>query len=835
MRGGGARYAALALSLLTPQLSGQSAQQAPPRRYRLDHGPYRILPVQPGDDLRYLVVDGYLEFQSGDLEVRADRAVLVYDRDEYLALRTMLGAEDELPQRGPLPPLSQARILARRRRALVEQRLAQAGVGGERLQIPPGKDRLALIVRAIYAEGNVVFAQQGIRNLRCRKLWISLVSDRGIMEDVEVRLPLGTPFAPSRSSFVLRCPRIVQQGNRLIARDARMSTCDAGQPHFHLRSQRLVVTQLAAVTEFLGQGNALAIGSLPALPLPDYRYYSDQKNWLPIRGLTAGVSDDRGEFVLATFGGRWNDIGQAMVDLLARTDERFRGEWWLRTGWTRKRGAPVEGGLSYDLPDAFRGDIEAFFLNDRGEDRRSVQTRLDGSPIDPGRRFFTRTKNRVSIDRHTRLDLEAFWASDEAVYAEFRDDSLKEDEQPETSLHLRHARDNRLLSVTGRVNLVDFAYTELATLADRFRSERPYLRADLFSQPLFELVEDMPVVLGASLGAGRLRNQFDATSPAKQREASWRADLAVDVRIPYALGPIAVQPFFVSGQTYYSDQPGDTSGEYRQSFEAGALAATRLLRVFDLDSEALSIHDLYHEIRPEVRGFHRFRVDGEPADFFQFDRVDALDELSAIDLVLLQRLQTRRTGAAGESDIEDLVWLDLSQRIFPNSSRDNGGDRLGLFSFELIVSPGQAWLPIPNLRLLFEGERDWNRNDFLTRNVGIAAGPPGGPTVAAEWRSGSDGDGQGSLYAGVSIFRRWSVLGGAIYDFDLDDLRTTTLSLERRDHDWSLVLLLSRDENTGDESVSIRFVPTLGGLLRPYRPRYVGGDPAFGVRNAASF
>ncbi len=837
-----ARFAIMFGLVLAHACWAQASRPAPSRNWELLRG---NIVSKPDGDFTYWVIDGYADFRIDDIRVRANRAVLVWDTDEMLAGEKALGGGGDLPRRGAIPPFSQASLRGQRLRRRMEARAESfLGKGAARsLQIPPGKERLALVLRAIYADGDVFFERGNLRPFRCRKLFVSFASDRAVMEDVEFRIPAGalkkvaSPSSRQAVSFVVRSPRVVQQGSRLVARKARVTTCDAGEPHFVLESDRLTVTQLDDVTEFLGQGNRLSLAGLTNIPLPDYRYYSDQENWIPLRGMSVGVSQERGEFVLAEFGGRLNDLGQALVSMFSSrsgaSQPRFRGEWSLRTGWMRKRGVPFFGKLNYELPGTFAGKLDSFFMNDSGSDRRSVTRNLDGSLIDQRRRAFVRTENRIALDDHTRLDLELFDASDPAAYSEFRPRALHETEQPETSIHLRHAKDNRRLSVIGRVDVPGFSYTDKATLAEKFRSERPFVRADLFSQPLVEVAEGLPIVLDASLGAGRLRNQFDDTAPAARREASWRADLALELSAPYTLGPWTMRPYAGIRETWYSDRPGTRSASFRKVLEFGASFATSLHRSFDVSSDALDINGLWHRVRPEIRLFHRFDVDRSPSDYFQFDPIDGLSEGSAVDFTVLNRLQTRRKNRAGESQLSDLVWLDLTQRVFPNAVRDNAGKQLGPLFFELIMTPGPGWLPLPGLRFLFEGERDWRRNDFKTRNVGVAVGPIQGSTIAAEWRSGRDGDGTGSVFANTRIFQRWFVQYGLIWDFEQDRLSTTNVMLMRTDHDWTWMLSFSRNEVTSDESVLFRFRPTLGGLLQQRQRRYLSGDPAFGVLNTS--
>ena len=777
---------------------------------------------EPGADLRYIVLDSLVEVRSGDLRVRAQRAVIEVDHDEWLAAERAISASASLPRRGAIAPLRQStETLAR-----VARRS-----GDLTAKLPPGRERIALVVRALWAEGDVVFEEKRIKHLRCKKLWMSFLSDRAVMDGVELRLPVGTRLSPGKAAFVLKSRRVVQQSDRLIARDARVSTCDAGDSHYEIFSQRFTLVQRNEVYEFVGEGNELRLEGLPSVALPDYRFYSDQENWLPIKSVAMGRSEERGIFGLVEFGGRWNDLGQSLVDLLSSMEVRFRGEWRLKTGYYEKRGFPFQGRLDYGIGDFFEGRTDAFYLNDSGFDRRSVRNELDGAPITERKRRWFRSRNRLKLGEHTRVDAEAFLAGDSAAYAEFQAGDLKSDELPETSLHLRHAVDNLRLAALARVNAVDFVYDETARLTDRFASERPVARADLFSQPLGEIADAWPIVLDAGLSLGQLRNQYDDRSALRASESAFRADLELELGAPIVFGGFALRPYVATRQTSYDETIAGGS-EHRSALEVGIEVGTRFVRAFDYENEVLDIRGLRHEIRPDLRLTHRFQVDEDPSTLYQFDEVDRVRELSALDLGLLNRVTTRRKDARGETVAQDVLWFDLTQRLYLDADRDNAGDDLGLFAWEIVFRPGPGWFPLPNTRLLFEGERDWNRNEFRTRNVGIAAGPSGGPTFAAEWRSGADGDGTGSLYATAFVMRRWTLVSGLIWDFDRDELNSTSITLVRNDHDWLWVFGFSRSELTDDVSFVFRFIPTLGGLIQLPQQRYVAGDPAFGILRA---
>ncbi|GEM_PF-3269364 len=805
---------------------GAGSPREPERKFpegRLEYGAIRI---RTEGDRTHVILDGWFRLRFADLFLRADRAVLTLDRDEYQNLFLGSAKAGELPRRAWISPLDPKGAWTR---SLVAG-LMDLGIGlplaegkGGKVLRGPG-DRLVRLARGLYAEGKVVIEEKGIRKLEAARLAMSFDSRRTTMEDVELRLPFGSGPLTERNALVLECGKAVQQGRRLVAEDASVTTCDAGSPHYRVRSRRVSILRRGEVLEVRGIGNRVEIEGLPSLPLPDYHWYSDQESWLPVQGIRVGRSDSWGEFAFLRFGGRWNDLGGSIVDLAGGNGRNFRGDWSLRTGWARKRGIPLDGELGFRLPGSFEGRVDGFFLEDSGRDRRSITRNLDGSPIDYGQRGFLRLRTRIRLGERTRLDLEAFQAADPATVPEFRPTMLKEDEVPETSVHLVHAAGNLRFGLRGRFNLQDFSYAEDATLSPSFREELPLGRLDVFSQPILELREDWPLVLDLGLAGGRLRNRFDDRAPGARREASWRSDVLLRLHAPVRLGGWMLIPSFTARNTWYSDLPGASSGN-RRAFEGEIRAVTRFHRDFATEIRALGIDGLRHEIIPDLRVYHRFLVDREPGDYFSFDEVDTLDEESAIDLGVLQRLRTRD----GKGGWRNYLWLDLVQRLHPNAARDNGGNRLGLTYFELI------WRPTEILGLLFEGERDFARGDFRTRNLGMSLVPFPGGDLAVEWRSGRDQDGEGALRAGLSFWERWRFGYGLIYDFDRNTVNSASMVVQRRDHDWMFELSVIQDQVVGDTRVQFNFLPAFLGFLQRKEPEWIAGDPAFGIRRGTRF
>src|SRR5205085_752357 len=99
-----------------------------------------------------------------------------------------------------------------------------------------------------------------------------------------------------------------------------------------------------------------------------------------------------------------------------------------------------------------------------------------------------------------------------------------------------------------------------------------------------------------------------------------------------------------------------------------------------------------HVIAPRITLADRFRVDDRAAEFWQFDATDALTEQQLVRVEvrnLLQRMEP--VGAARET--RDFLMLDLAQDFWPDASRDNGGDELGLFYYDFLLRPRAGWIP----------------------------------------------------------------------------------------------------------------------------------------------
>ena len=772
------------------------------------------------EDYREVSVAGGFRFRAPgmQLDVRGQNAVLLFDREGARALLEPQDGGGGLPRRGIEPPQPRRRLSPDELRRRVEHTLRAVGQFDG---LPPGANavRQLDLLRLFYCEGGVTIVRDGVVVLRCDRLWISPLDDRVVVENAELRYH--TP-GTMRDMLVVRGPRLVKQGGRWTGRDLTLTTCTAGEPHAALSVGEAEIIEREGEFEVVVRGQTLQIGGTNVLPLPDARIFTKGQSELPIRSVSFGYSSQQGVQSEVVFGLPWNGTGGAVHEwLTGRPAHEFRGDWELGVGWIEQRGVPLEAGLTYAAADLYQGRLRGFWLDDAGEDLREIRTDFAGNPLDVEKRGLVSTENRLHLGPSTHFDVVAFHASDPAVYPEFFRGNYRFDEVPETSAYLHHADGNRLLTVGGRWNLDEFSYRDDRALAERFVEELPVATLQWLAQPIGETPWGTPIVVDLETGLGQRRSDFDDLATTRTSDRTFRADQVAEVSLPFHLGPLNVRPY-ASGRGTWYDTTVDGGGEGRVALEGGVALGTRLSRTwswFDDDGE----HALRHVIAPKITYRNRFHVDDDGSRFFQFDAVDALGEAELVRLELRTLLQRSRP-VAGAMDTEplDFVMLDLAQDVWPDADRDNGGDTLGLFYYDLLVRPTVQWLPLETFAFAVYGDYDWD-DGMRTFDVEVQAGRIGGITWTADYRGDRLVEGAVGLSGRAQVLDRWNLIAGSQRDLQRDEWLSYTFGLVREDHDWSIAM--SADYNPFSEETTFRleFLPRFGDMGRRRVDRF-GGD-----------
>lgn len=774
---------------------------------------------------------GGIVIQRQDLEIRAESAVLLYDLETWTAMRASMETANRggLPRRGfeqadPRRTLSDAVLRDRLRRFLsaVERKPTAEGDSTPEFDFE--------LVRSMYLEGGVQFFQSSREVLHAERVMYSVLDDRAVFEDVTMRLYRIDDLGQERV-VVVRTERLVREGARFVGRDVSVTTCDAGDPHFEMFSGETEIIERADEFEIRSKDNWLAFSGRRVVPLPNVTQFTGSPINSYIEGATAGYSDENGAELQVDFGAPMNEFGGAVHEwLTGRSPERFRGRWHVGVGYLQERGVPLDGTLTYESEGLYRGRTDGFTLRDSGDDIHVLQNYIDGTPIDATDRQLLRSENRIEFSDTTSLDLTAFWARDPAVYSEFYNQDWVQRELPETTAHFRHQKGNKSLQALGRWNLADFSYTDSRQLTSRFVEREPDISFDMLSERLFELPGGAPVLLTSASGYSRVRSNFDDRFASPIDDETQRLDQELELAVPFRIGETIGARTFVSGRfTHFDETVAGTSRE-RMAFTAGASFGTRLSKDWSWTEEDGSKHALRHVVSPTVRFEHRFKVDGDPGDYHQFDALDALDEGANVRVGVLQRLQKReQLDEDSPAEIREVVWLDLAQNFTPISERDNNGHHAGLAEFEAILRPRSPWAPVDDLTFVFEGEHDWDRSELRTFNSYMRFQALG-PTWYVGYRADQTSRGVLQFGSTLGLRGRWVVGWTSQYDFQSEQMLTYRAMLIRQDHDWQLVMAVLHNDVIGETSFTVDFVPQFGGLFRTRGSRSYVGDVFGGLR-----
>ena len=782
-------------------------------------------------DITELFFRGGVRFASDVIEMRADAAVIRVDRDAYYQL-TGLEESSGLPRRGTTPPDPRRTLspdlMVRRFESFLGSLGNTKTLGAENY-----RDWFALL-RSVYLEGNIVMMNAGVEVLTADSLMFSLPDNRAVFEGVELRL-VSQSSAGVERMLVVRAPRLVKQGVRITGRDVSITTCTAGEAHFEVLSAQVEIIERSDEFEVFSRGNTLAFSGRPTVPLPDAHFFTGEQSEIPIKGLRARYSEREGFETGIDIGGSANDVGGALHEFITgRPAHEFRSDWRLGATYNEVRGAPLDGDLTWSAGSLYEGRVRGFYLEeDHGPNLGFIRTYLDGTLITETERSMIDAQNRIRFSDTWTADLTVFAASDPAVYPEFSGAEHLDAEIPETSAVIRHADENRLFTLTGRTNLTSFTYGDDRSLAPSFTEEAPLATYDLFSHPVGSF-GNTDVLLSSSTEAGWWRHEFDPRFAAPVMDRTFRFDQKLELATPSSVGPFAIRPYGSARFTYYDNSVTADELE-RWALDAGVSITTRLARTFTSTTPDGGTASFRHRMYPSVAFGHQFQVDGTPSDYFQFDGIDRLDENALIRLGVLNLFDRSETGpkANDPNGLRRDAWnltrnpgeffhLDLAQNLLPISDRDNNGELLGLFEYEMIWRPKEVWVPVPNLRVLLEGEHDWNNHRARTMNVAARFGKVLGVNWSAGYRTDEMVRGTVQYGASADMLGRWRMDGWSAYDLETEQQLDYNAMLTRQDHDWVIRVGIGYSQIRDEVSFNINFQPLFGGLFRE-RPRDFAG------------
>src|SRR5262249_20197323 len=125
----------------------------------------------------------------------------------------------------------------------------------------------------------------------------------------------------------------------------------------------------------------------------------------------------------------------------------------------------------------------------------------------------------------------------------------------------------------------------------------------------------------------------------------YRGDFRQEIDYPITAGQFRMVPYIMGRYTAYSDSP-EGGAENRLFMGGGLRMTTAFWKVDDsAESDLFDIHRIRHVIEPQLNLFTSFST-VERDDVFNFEEpVDAINDITGVQLALSQRWQTQRGGA----------------------------------------------------------------------------------------------------------------------------------------------------------------------------------------------
>jgi len=725
----------------------------------------------------------------------------------------------------------------------------------------------------IYMEGHIV-VRQGNRTVTADRATYDARDDRAMYYDVELR-----EFVPElQADLRVRAERVRQMSRSSFhAQNAWITGSKFGVPGYRMKSKDIFLEERTNST-WLGTGTT-AIDPLTGLPSDKPTLWATALNnsflieeiplfytpylsapaknpQVPLRRVSVGY--DR------VFGGKLNSVWD-MFQLIGK-EEPAGMRWDLLLDAYSERGPAIGTATEYDgldmfgVPGRYNGEGLLYYIHDDGKDNLGADRRsLEPKSNDRGR---AQWRHMQELPGQMKVIGELGLLSDRNFLEQYYEDEFDEGKDVETLVYLKQQDDNWAWTVMGRPQLNDFDTTT-----------QWYPKGDLYnlSEPLLG-----GLMTWSSHSSAGYANLSPSDGPTDPTEIFTPLPFVADVDggvfmsrheldAPFSLGPVHVVPFAMGEGAFWNEGlMGDD--ESRLVGRAGVRSSMLFWKVYPyVQSRVMNVNGLAHKIALEAEYAYTnsSRDLAEIAQYNEFDdnaqerfrqrlvtrtfagtlpgvyeprfyavRTGAgtsvtspyhelIDDQQVARLAIRQRLQTK-VGPPDRMRIKNWMTLDLEGSLFPDASRDNFGEDIGLLGARYRWNVGDRTSFLANAYYdLFDGAQElWDIAILSQRSQ------------------------RGSVYLGVRQVKaaqldsqtltvsytyqmspKWVSTAGTAYDIGEAQNRGQSLTVTRIGADFLWHLGANYDQSKNNAGFAFMIEPrfgalggspnTLGSLLQP--------------------
>jgi len=700
-------------------------------------------------------------------------------------------------------------------------------------------------VTAAYLEGDVrvVFTpasarEGGEQRFRARRIYYEFGTDRAILTDAVVHT-----IEPSRQIPVVVRARTVRQLaiGEYEAKHVRLSTSTFALPSYSIAADRIYVRRVDTEDPRLGNRSTFRADKAT------FGLFGVPFFWLPTAG---GSITDRGSAFrnasiensksfgvgVRTEWGLLETLGMTSPENL---DARYKLEYLSDRGPAFGFDAEYKGGVVTDTTRqrwSFEGDLQSYFIYDHGVDEfGGLPTRQD---LDPELRGQVLWLHQAFLPYGWQAQVRAGYVSDPTFLQEYFPRQFKRGDERDVSFYVKHQEQTEAFTF-----LFQAQPNDLVTIADllqeQFEVERlPELGYHRIGDAVLE--DRATLMSDNSLSALRfnhteatLREQgFNASGvpgpgipslgfTGTQSDPTYRADFRQELDFPFSMGHFRLMPYVVGRYTGYSDAPGGGS-ENRIFGALGARATTSFWKVDNtVENRLFDLHRLRHVVEPEVNVFTSGTNRDRGTVFIYEEPVDAIQDISALQVALRQRWQTER-GAPGKRRSVDFFAFNVEGNFFANEPDDSPAGHLDPQNFRglYFASVPEASIPRESINadaswrisdttvVMADASYNLDRGNWATASAGVLVRRDEHTTYLLSQRYIED---LNSNIAGILIMyelsRKYTVLLQQSYDFGQSQNVTSGIEFRRRFDTFFVSVTATYDLIQNESGVSFNIYP----------------------------
>ncbi len=608
-------------------------------------------------------------------------------------------------------------------------------------------------VDAAYLEGDVrvelspAAARKPEQRLFANRLYYEFGTDRAILTQAVVHT-----LEPERQIPVTIRADLVRQLSlgEYRAEHVELSSSQLATPTYSVRATHAYVRQVdtgddryGSRTQFVADNTTFRMFGFPFFYLP-VTAGSFTDRGFPLRSIYV---EENGRFGLSARS-EWGFFESLGVLPPEDLDIGYRLDYFEKRGPGVGATAKYQGGYITDSNKEawdFDGRITGYFVNDHGADRLGSARRV--VTPDDNLRGRVLWEHQQFFPGDWQVQLRGGYASDPTFLQEYFQREFDTEQPAEASAYLKHQRDSEALTLLLEYPTNNFPTTS-GELQEQVQVERypelGYRRiGDSLGDDQLTFFSDNRAGLYHFKESGRTLNEegFRAgQSPGipsygytgTDDDTTGRADFRQEIDYPLTAGRFKVVPYVIGRYTGYTETPGGGGDEGRVFVGTGVKINTAFWRVDDsARSDLFDIHRIRHVIEPELNFFTSAETHDQN-DFYIYDeQVDAINDVTAVQLALHQRWQTKR-GGAGQFRSVDFFTFNIEANFFANQPSDsvlNPTGFRGLFFPSLpesslarnSVNADALWRVSDTTAVLGDASYNLDEQQLATTSLGFAA------------------------------------------------------------------------------------------------------------------